>query len=228
MHACLPAPAHQQRKQLLRPRLPGWCEADIEAVDDCHTALWHSNLDQLNTNAADLLPAKAGPFDSECVSSRHLRKRNEPWSSRCLEHLIIIIINPCKPYHFGIGTAPHPLAWNTLRRFKSCLHHRCCCRSKSLAARLITRTPRCPASKRLHMLIAALPLLLQAPHAAAFRLTVEASAAAALATALATAVVSPSAHTLRTSSSCRCCSPAAAAVSSSADCCERHHRQQQH
>jgi hypothetical protein len=23
--------------------------------------------------------------------------------------LIIIIINPCKPYHFGIGTAPHPL-----------------------------------------------------------------------------------------------------------------------
>jgi hypothetical protein len=22
---------------------------------------------------------------------------------------IIIIINPCKPYHFGIGTAPHPL-----------------------------------------------------------------------------------------------------------------------
>jgi hypothetical protein len=23
--------------------------------------------------------------------------------------IIIIIINPCKPYHFGIGTAPHPL-----------------------------------------------------------------------------------------------------------------------
>jgi hypothetical protein len=23
--------------------------------------------------------------------------------------VIIIIINPCKPYHFGIGTAPHPL-----------------------------------------------------------------------------------------------------------------------
>jgi hypothetical protein len=23
--------------------------------------------------------------------------------------LLIIIINPCKPYHFGIGTAPHPL-----------------------------------------------------------------------------------------------------------------------
>jgi hypothetical protein len=22
---------------------------------------------------------------------------------------VIIVINPCKPYHFGIGTAPHPL-----------------------------------------------------------------------------------------------------------------------
>jgi hypothetical protein len=32
------------------------------------------------------------------------------WSAgRNNSSIIIIIINPCKPYHFGIGTAPHPL-----------------------------------------------------------------------------------------------------------------------
>jgi hypothetical protein len=30
-------------------------------------------------------------------------------TSKHQQSSIMIIINPCKPYHFGIGTAPHPL-----------------------------------------------------------------------------------------------------------------------
>jgi hypothetical protein len=46
------------------------------------------------------------PFALPCLSWK--REVTDAVRLHC-RRIIIIIINPCKPYHFGIGTAPHPL-----------------------------------------------------------------------------------------------------------------------
>jgi hypothetical protein len=46
---------------------------------------------------------------SLCAILQSITHNNAMLQRAASDEAIIIIINPCKPYHFGIGTAPHPL-----------------------------------------------------------------------------------------------------------------------
>jgi hypothetical protein len=87
----------QQQGPRLAASLAG---AGLVAAEASHLAV------QAAAVAAAGLPAVSSaakrPLSGEEVAVFGFKFVQQP------EHTIIIIINPCKPYHFGIGTAPHP------------------------------------------------------------------------------------------------------------------------